>query len=117
MKTKLRPHKVLDKTSQESDVYSLVLTEGPFEGIIFSYSDVSFDEQQDEMKMSFEYNVHHTPDHRRGYDQIAFEKELGDFMVELLYYGLEQDKLGYIDDSKTREDDSIKFDSQRGVLP
>lgn len=117
MKTKLRPHKVLGKTSIEGDLHALVLTEGPFAGIIFSYSDVSFDEHEDQLKIGFEYNLYEVPEDKKDYDKIAFEKELGDFIVELLYYGLEHDKLGYIDDSKTREDDSLKLDSQRGVLP
>lgn len=117
MKTKLRPHKVLGKTSIEGDLHALVLTEGPFAGIIFSYSNVSFDEQEDQLKIGFEYNLYEVPADKKDYDKIAFEKELGDFIVELLYYGLETDKLGYIDDSKTREDDSLKLDPQRGVLP
>ena len=114
MKTKLRPHKVLGKQTEEGEIHALCLNEGPFAGIIFSYRDVSFEEdsENDQLKIGFEYDVHSIPFDKNGYDVKAFEKELGDFVVELLYYGLERNHLGFIDDTTPREDNSIKLDSQ-----
>lgn len=114
MKTKLRPHKVLGKRTDEGDLHALSLTEGPFAGIIFSYNDVSFEEdkENDKLKIAFDYDVHSVPYDKHGYDQEAFEKELGDFVVELLYYGLERNHLGFIDDNENRKNNLIKLDSQ-----
>ena len=119
MKRTLRPHKVLGKTSIEGDIHALTLTEGPFADIIFSYSNISFDEdsENDQLRLGYEYDIHQIPQHRIGFDKQAFEKELGDFIVELLYYGLEIDHLGYIDDSSIGKDNTIKLNSPGGVLP
>lgn len=97
--TILRPHKVLGAVKDGKDIHALSLTEGDFSGIIFSYKDVKFteDTKNDKLKIHFEYEVHFVPDNKVDYNKEAFEKELGDFMVELLYYGLEKDHLGFID--------------------
>ena len=114
MKTNLRPHKVLNKVSPEGDIHALCFTEGPFAYIIFSYDDVTFNENedQDHLKVGFVYNIHDVPEEKLGFDVKAFEQELGDFLIELLMYGLERDHLGFIDDNETRENNSIKPDSQ-----
>jgi len=114
MKTNLRPHKVLGKTTEQGELHALSFTEGPFAGIIFSYTDVSFEEdkENDKLRIGYEYHVHSVPYDKNGYDVTSFEKELGDFVVELLYYGLEKNHLGFINDDKTRENNSIKLSSQ-----
>lgn len=116
--TPLRPHKVLGRTGYGGDQHALALTTGPFAGIIFSYDEVSFneDDENDKLKISFEYFVHDVPGDKKDYDKEAFEKELGDFLVELLYYGLERDKLGFVDE-QNREDHSFELSQQRGLLP
>lgn len=110
---KLRPHKVLGKITPQGEIHAMSLTEGPFSGIIFSYDEVGFeeDEERSVLKIKFEYNVHEVPYERHGYNVKAFEKELGDFIVELLYYGLEKNHLGFVDD-ENRKDHLIKLDSQ-----
>ena len=117
--TPLRPHKVLGRSGYGGDLHALTLETGPFAGIVFSYRSVSFSEEhlenEDKLKIHFEYDVHEVPKALEGYDKKAFENELGDFVVELLYYGLERDHLGFIDE-QNREDNSFESDSQRGVL-
>lgn len=102
--TELRPHKVLGRAGPDGDQHSLMLTTGQFAGIIFSYTTVQFKEEQrgdeDVLKVSFEYFVHDTPRHLKDYDKAAFEKELGDFLIELTYYGLERDFLGFAQESE-----------------
>lgn len=97
--TILRPHRVLGAVKDGKDIHALSLTEGDFSGIIFSYNGVKFTEDvdNDKLKIHFEYEVHYVPDSKADYSKEAFEKELGDFIVELLYYGLEKDHLGFID--------------------
>lgn len=119
MKTKLRPHKVLGQTSPKGELHALTWTTGEFAGIVFGYDNVSFseNEEEDEVKLSYGYTLYEVPEDLKGFDKSKFETELGDFMVQLLYYGLEKDKLGYIDDQPNREDNPVESDAQRGVLP
>lgn len=111
--TPLRPHKVLGRSGYDGDLHALTLTTGDFAGIIFSYTHVSFneDKENDKLKISFEYYVHEVPKDKEGYDKEAFEKQLGDFVVELLFYGLERDFLGFVDE-QNRENDSFQFNPQ-----
>ena len=96
MGVKLRDHQVLGAIKDGTDIHALCLTSGPHAGIVFSYKGVKFLEEEDKLKINFEYEVHETPEGLE-YDKSAFEKELGDFMVELLYYGLEKNHMGFID--------------------
>lgn len=105
--TPLRPHKVLGRSGYGGNVHALTLTTGPFAGIVFTYEDVHFNEEarenEDVLKISFEYNLLEVPEDKALYDKEAFEKELGDFIVELIYYGLERDFLGFIDDQDRKD--------------
>lgn len=101
----LRPHKTLDH--KDSGVQALQLTEGIHAGIIFSYGKVEFEEdvENDTMKLHFDYEVH--DDRGVQYEAEALEQELGDFLIELIEHGLEQNDLVYtggVDENRT--DDS-----------
>lgn len=108
--TPLRPHKVLGRTTADGELHALCLTTGPFADIVFSYTDVKFieNENQDHLTVKYSYHVHDVPDDKKDYDVKAFEQEIGDFVMELLQYGVERDHLGYIDGEQTREDNSIE---------
>lgn len=110
--TKLRPHKVLAKKQEGTDIHALTWTDGKYGGVIFAYSHVSFKEdlENDKLIMKFEYNIFEQPTWIVDFDKAEFEKELGAFLTDLLYYGLERDYLGFIDDNST--DHSIKLNSQ-----
>lgn len=115
--TLLRPHRVLGKTSPTGDLHALSFTSGEFADIIFSYNSVEFNEdvENDVLRVAFEYHIHDVPHHLRDYDKERFKIEIGDFIIALLHYGIERDKLGYIDE-QNREDDPFEFDAQRNVL-
>ena len=87
----LRPHKTLEKNG----VAALQLTEGEFSGIIFSYGRVSFDEyyENNKLKVNFDYEIH--DDNNLVFDKQEFEKELGDFLMELIVWGTEQNNIVY----------------------
>lgn len=112
MKTKLRPHKVLTKRT-DSDVHALTWTDGKYAGMIFNYTDVGFqeDKENDKLKINFGYNIDYQPTWIKNFDKAELEQELGDFLVDLIYYGLERDYLGMLNDDDSK-DNSIKFDSQ-----
>ena len=114
--TPLRPHRVLGKTSADGELHALSFTTGQFADIIFSYTGVKFIENDDALTIAFEYHLHDVPHHLRDFDTEVFEKELGDFITALLYYGIERDKMGFIDGEQNREDDSIESYAQRSVL-
>lgn len=113
--TPLRPHKVLGRSGYGGDLHALTLETGPFAGIVFSYTHVEFSEEhldnEDKLKIHFEYHIHEVPQALEGYDKEAFEQELGDFMVELLYYGLERDHLGFVDSEELEEDQTLVADT------
>lgn len=115
--TPLRPHRVLGKSSPTGDLHALAFTTGDFADIVFSYTDVKFRENDDTLTIAFEYHLHDVPHHLSDFNKEVFEKELGDFITALLYYGIERDKMGFIDGEQNREDDSIESDAQRSVLP
>ena len=115
--TPLRPHRVLGKTSPTGELHALAFTTGEFADIIFSYTDVKFIEHDDALTIAFEYNLHDVPHHLKDFNTELFEKELGEFITALLYYGIERDKMGFIDGEQNREDDSFESDAQRGILP
>jgi hypothetical protein len=103
----LRPHRRLERNG----VIALELTSGPYQGIIFSYGAVKFEEntELDHLRVKFEYNIHDVePD---DLDKVAFEKELGDFLLEIILYQMEEKSLIYkggIDE--IREDNIIELD-------
>lgn len=104
----LMPHKVLSDSSPNGKPVGICFTENEFMGIVFKYNNVSFTEvvEEDKLQIHFDYEVLDVPPELEGYDKLAFEKVLGDFVVQLLYYGLERDHLGFIDD-ENRNDYSV----------
>lgn len=96
--TKIRSHQVLNRRDSDPDKpHALAWTTGDLAGIIFVYNSIKFveDKELDKLVIKFDYTVLDIPDHLIEYDKIQFEKELGEFIIELLYYGLERDMLGF----------------------
>ena len=105
----LRPHKTLERNGQ----IALQLSEGKFSGIIFSYGRVEFEENKDaeELKVIFDYELH--DDAGIEYDPKELKQYLGDFLIELIIFGIEQNNIVYtggIDEN--RENNIIESDSQ-----
>lgn len=102
----LRPHRKLEKNVDGQQVYALNFTDSEFSDIIFSYESVQFIEDPDNDKLitKFNYVVH---EHKNEYDKQKFEKELGDFLIELVVQGIMERNLiftGGVDEH--REDNS-----------
>lgn len=105
------PHKVIEKVIDGQRIFGLELTESPYQGIIFSYGGVSFKEGDDELTISFEYDIHR--DINSPYDKKEFEQYIGDLLQELIIYGIQKNDIVYTggtDDN--REDNSQQSDSQ-----
>ena len=114
MKTKLRPHKVLGRSTPEGELHALCFTTGPFAEIVFSYNTVDFveNDSQDHLTIKFDYDVYYVPEDKLGFDTKSFENELGDFVVQMLMYGVEKENLGFIDDNETGKDNTIESHPQ-----
>lgn len=105
----LRPHKVLENT--HNGCQAIKLTETPYSGIIISYGAVSFDEVGDHIKLKFDYEVH--DDAGIEYDKQELEQYLGDFLQELIVWGIHNNDLTYtggVDENRTG--DPIEPDSE-----
>jgi hypothetical protein len=95
--TQIRPHKVLGQVEEGKDIHALSWTTGEFSDFIFSFKKIKFveDKDNDKLIIKFEYEIHRIPEHVKEYSKEKLEKELGDFIIQLLYYGLERDLLGF----------------------
>lgn len=72
---------------------AIQLTDGPYENIIFSFGKVSFNEENDELRMGFEYEVH--DDNGIDYNKEEFEGFLGDFLTEMIIQGIAKNEVVY----------------------
>lgn len=108
---KVRPHVVLE--SKSTGISAIKLTDGPYSGIIFNYGKVEFveDYDNDKLHIKFEYDLHN--DGGLKYNKEDFEIYLGEFLQELIMYGLVNNDIIYtggIDENRT--DDIIQSDPQ-----
>lgn len=87
-------YKVME--SHESGIQAIQLTDDPYNGIIFSYGKVEFPEDKiddDGCTLSFDYEIH--DDAGIEYDKGKLETYLGDFLVELIMFGLSKNEIVY----------------------
>lgn len=71
---------------------AIKLTSGPYEGIIFSYGKVSFDEQGDTCKLNFQYEVH---ENQIEYDKKEFEFYIGELLQFIMIDELQKNNITY----------------------
>lgn len=84
------------------------LTEGPYEGIVYKYGRVNLIEEDDRLRIQFEYEL---DDGTRLDDN--FVQYIGPILTEMIEEGLVKNSLVYtggIDEN--RAEDISKFDSQ-----
>jgi len=93
--------------NRHSGLQAIKLTEGAFEGIIYTYGKVSFDEQDDTLHLKFEYEILDSAD-KGMTDMKPFEAYIGDILQELLHQGVAENNLTYtggteIDANRTKD--------------
>lgn len=109
----MRKHKTLG-LDEDTNTFILEFEEGVGSGIPFSFKTVEFIEDEDKLRLKFDYNLHDLlPE---NFDKSTFEQCLGDFLLECIMSGINNKSLGYIKDEH-RENDSIESTPQRGIYP
>lgn len=86
---------------------AIKLLDEPFEGIIYTYGRVSFEEdaEHDTLRLKFEYEI--LEDSAKGMsDMKPFEKYIGDILQEIIHQGIEENNLTYtggVDENRTKD--------------
>lgn len=102
--TPLMPHRVLSDSTHNGAPIGLTFTENNFAGIVFRYNDVKFEEdvENDILRVKFDFTVLDVPEALADYDKKTFEDIVGEFGLQLIYYGLERDHLGFLPEDGTK---------------
>ena len=99
------PIKVME--SKQDGLQALQLTEGAFEGIIYTYGKVEFeeDEANDTIHLKFDYDILDYAD--KGLtDKAPFEQYIGKILEELIHEGVANNDLTYtggVDENRTED--------------
>lgn len=106
-------HKILESKNDEG-MYAIQLTDPPYEGMVFTFGEVKFPEQDedgDTCTISFDYDV--LDDNGVKYDVDEFEKYIGDFLIELIVYQLSKNEIVYkggVDENRTDDIEQSDFE-------
>lgn len=101
------PIKVMD--SKQDGLYSIQLTEGAFEGMIYTYGKVEFveNEPNDTVSLKFEYDILDYAG-KNLTDKAPFEQYIGKILEECIYQGIANNDITYtggteIDENRTKD--------------
>ena len=100
-----KPYTVVQ--SKYTGLDAIKLTEQPFEGIIYSYGKVEFDEDElnDTIHLKFDYEVHDY-NNKTLTDKKPFESYIGKILEELIHEGIEENNLTYtggVDENRAKD--------------
>lgn len=98
--------------SKSTGLQAIKLTEGAFEGIIYTYGKVEIkeDEANDKINLAFEYEILDYAD-KGMTDMKPFELYIGKILEELIHIGVDENSITYtggVDENRTK--DSNKSD-------
>jgi len=93
--------------SKYTGLDAIKLTEHPFDGIIYAYGKIEFeeDEENDTLHLKFDYEILEDSG-KKFTDKKPFEKYIGDILQELLHEGIAQNNLIYtggVDENRTKD--------------
>lgn len=99
------PIKVME--SKTDGLQAIQLTEGAFEGIIYTYGKVDFDEEPetDTVCLKFEYEIHDYAGKGLA-DKAPFEQYIGKILEELIHLGIANNDITYtggINENRTKD--------------
>lgn len=93
--------------NKHNGMHAIKLTGVPFDGIIYTYGKVSFDEDEanDTIRLAFEYEI--IDNANKGMtDMKPFETYIGKILEELIHQGIKENNLSYtggIDENRTED--------------
>lgn len=93
--------------SKSTGMQAIKLTEGAFEGIIYTYGKVEFneDEENDKIHLSFEYEI--LDMNNKGLTDLKpFEIYIGKILEELIHIGIAENNISYtggVDENRTED--------------
>ena len=100
--------------NRQSGLDAIKLLEEPFSGIIYSYGKVSFDEDEENFKLTIKFDYEILDNAGKEFsDPKPFENYIGDILQELIHIGIQENSLTYtggVDENRTG--DPIEPDSQ-----
>ena len=93
--------------NKHNGLQAIKLTEGAFEGIIYTYGKVSIDtdEENDKIHLKFEYEILDNAD-KGMTDMKPFEAYIGKILEGLIHEGVEENNLTYtggVDENRTED--------------
>jgi len=88
-----------DETSTTEENLPIVIKEGEYEGMVYTYGNVQFKQDEDDMKLIFNYDIITNPTNR-SIEELdedeTFQNLLGDLLLEI------------IDDELSKGDDVLR---------
>lgn len=102
-----KPYTVVQ--SKYTGLDAIKLTEHPFDGIIYAYGKIEFeeDEENDSLHLKFDYEI--LEDAGKGLtDKKPFEEYIGKILEDLIHEGIEENNLVYtggVDENRTKDSD------------
>ena len=102
----IHPFEFVEKP--ESDFYSIKLTDGPYEGVIYTYGEVRLteDEPNDMLKVNFKYKLEEVP---KGLKENKLKKDpefkncMGNILTGLIEEKIQNDELANVNTQDDNE--------------
>ena len=69
------------------------LTDGPFQGVLYTYGKVQLVEEQDYLRLKFSYDI--IDDNEMEIDKDQFHQYIGDILQDLIYEGVARNTIVY----------------------
>jgi len=87
----IKPYELLDEDSNGNQF--IKLTSNQYSGIIYTYGRVRLLEEDDQLRVQFEYDIHENP---VGFvDRDKFRNHIGDILIDLLEENLLKNNIVY----------------------
>jgi len=85
-------------------LYKILLTDGKYKGIIYTYGRVRLLEEDNVLRVQFEYNIEDNPGGQ--VNAAEFRQHIGDILIDMLEEGLLKNNLVYtggVDENRTKD--------------
>jgi hypothetical protein len=98
----MKNYKLLDE--DVNGLYMVELTTGEYKGIIYTYGRVRLLEEEDVLRVQFEYDIHENPVGK--IDPTEFRNHIGDILIDMLEENLLKNNVVYtggVDENRAKD--------------